>query len=179
VLHAGNGPLYNSSVVFAGDGSLLGQPQRQQYPDSETRRFIHDGRQQPLQVLQTPAGRLGVLVGSDSWYPENHQQLTQQSVQLIANPVFLSGKGSWEAPWRGNRHQGAAAELALKRGEVSEQNAWQRLTQFAGEDVSSMSVFMRGQFWEQASDGQGFAHQSGQLLAGNPSHGARLLNLWL
>ena len=179
VLHAGNGPLYNSSVVFAGDGSLLGQPQRQQYPDSETRRFIHDGRQQPLQVLQTPAGRLGVLVGSDSWYPENHQQLTQQSVQLIANPVFLSGKGSWEAPWRGNRHQDAAAELALKRGEVSEQNAWQRLTQAAGEDVSSMSVFMRGQFWEQASDGQGFAHQSGQLLAGNPSHGARLLNLWL
>jgi len=179
VLHAGNGPLYNSSVVFAGDGSLLGQPQRQQYPDSETRRFIHDGRQQPLQVLQTPAGRLGVLVGSDSWYPENHQQLAQQSVQLIANPVFLSGKGSWEAPWRGNRHQDAAAELALKRGEVSEQNAWQRLTQAAGEDVSSMSVFMRGQFWEQASDGQGFAHQSGQLLAGNPSHGARLLNLWL
>ncbi len=179
VLHAGSGPLYNSSVVFAGDGSLLGQPQRQQYPDSEMRRYIHDGRQHPLQVLQTPAGRLGVLIGSDSWYPENHQQLEQQSVQLIANPVFLSGKGSWQAPWRGNRHQQAAAELALQRGEVSEQTAWQRLTQAAGAGVSSMSVFMRGQFWEQAGDGQGFAHQSGELLAGNPSHGARLLNLWL
>jgi len=159
--------------------ALLGQPQRQQFPDSEIRRYVHNGRQRPLQVVQTPAGRLGVLVGSDSWYPENHQQLAQQAVQLIANPVFLSGKGSWEAPWRGNRHQQASAGLPLQRGEVSEQSAWQRLTEAAGASVSSMSVFMRGQFWEQASDGQGFARQSGELLAGNPSHGARLLNLWL
>ncbi|MBO9549904.1 nitrilase-related carbon-nitrogen hydrolase [Pseudomonas sp.] len=179
VLHIGHGPLFNSSLVFAADGSPLGQPQHQQYPDSETRRYIHHGRHFPLQVLQTPAGRLGVLIGSDSWYPENQRQLQQQQVQLIANPVFLSGKGSWDEPWRGNRHQDAAAELPLQRGEVSEQAAWQRLTQAAGDGVSSMSVFMRGQFWEQGSDGQGFAHQSGELLAGPPSHGARLLNLWL
>ena len=179
VLHAGSGPLFNSSMVFASDGSLLGQPQRQQYPDSEVRRYIHHGRHFPLQVLQTPAGRLGVRIGSDSWYPENQRQLEQQQVQLIANPVFLSGKGSWEAPWRGNRHQDAAAELGLQRGEVSEQTAWQRLTQAAGSGVSSMSVFMRGQFWEQASDGQGFAHQAGELIAGPPSPGARLLNVWL
>ena len=57
--------------------------------------------------------------------------------------------------------------------------AWQRLTQAAGAGVSSMSVFMRGQFWEQASDGQGFARQSGALLAAPPSPGARLLNVWL
>lgn len=179
VLHAGGGPLFNSSLVFASDGSPLGQPQRQQFPDSQVRRYIHDGRKQPLQVVQTPAGRLGVLIGSDSWYPENHQQLENQQVQLIANPVFLSGKDSWQAPWRGNRHQDAAAELALQRGEVSEKTAWQRLTEAAGEGVNSMSVFMRGQFWDQGSDGQGFAHQSGELLTGPPSQGARLLNVWL
>ncbi|AXM95818.1 nitrilase-related carbon-nitrogen hydrolase [Pseudomonas plecoglossicida] len=179
VLHAGSGPLFNSCLVFATDGSLLGQPQRQQYPDSEVRRYIHHGRHFPLQVLQTPAGRLGVLIGSDSWYPENQRQLEQQQVQLIANPAFLSGKGSWEAPWRGNRHQDAAQELVLQRGEVSEQAAWQRLTQAADNGISSMSVFMRGQFWEQGSDGQGFAHQAGALFAGPPSPGARLLNLWL
>ena len=120
-----------------------------------------------------------MLIGSDSWYPENQRQLQQQQAQLIANPVFLSGKNSWDTPWRGNRHQDAAAELPLQRGEVSEQAAWQRLTQAAGDSVSSMSVFMRGQFWEQGSDGQGFAHQAGELLAGPPSRGARLLNLWL
>ncbi|MBA6061994.1 carbon-nitrogen hydrolase family protein [Pseudomonas juntendi] len=179
VLHAGRGALFNSSVVFAGDGSLLGRPQRQQYPDSDMRRYVQEGRDYPLQVVQTPAGRLGVLVGSDSWYPQNHQQLASQGVQLVANPVFLSGKGSWQAPWRGNRHQAASAGLAVQRGQVSEQTAWQRLTEAAGARVSSMSVFMRGQFWEHGSDGQGFARQAGELLAGTPSPGARLLNLWL
>ncbi|QXH48475.1 carbon-nitrogen hydrolase family protein [Pseudomonas xanthosomatis] len=179
VLHAGSGPLFNASVVFAADGSILGQPQYQQYPDSETRRYVQGGQQHPLQVLQTPAGRLGVLVGSDSWYPANHQQLAAQSVQLIANPVFLSGKHSWQAPWRGNRHQDAASTLALLRGQVSEQDAWQQLTHSAGNGISSMSVFLRGQFWEQAGDGQGFAHQGAALWAGSASPGARLLNLWL
>ncbi|QVM92984.1 carbon-nitrogen hydrolase family protein [Pseudomonas entomophila] len=178
-LHTGDGPLFNTSVVFGSDGGVLGQPQHQQYPDSETRRYIHNGRQHPLHVLQTPAGRLGVLVGSDSWYPANHRQLAEQSVQLIANPVFLSGQQQWQAPWRGNRHQPAAAQLPLRRGQVSEQAAWQQLTQAASNGVTSMSVFLRGQFWELSGDGQGFASQAGVLWAGSASHGARLLNLWL
>lgn len=178
-LLTGDGPLFNTSVVFGSDGGVLGQPQHQQYPDSETRRFIHEGRQHPLHVVQTPAGRLGVLVGSDSWYPANHQQLAGQSVQLIANPVFLSGQQQWQAPWRGNRHQPAAAQLPLQRGQVSEQAAWQQLTQAASNGVTSMSVFLRGQFWELSGDGQGFASQAGVLWAGSASKGARLLNLWL
>ncbi len=179
VLHVGSGPLFNTSLVFASDGSVMGQPQYQQYPDSETRRYVHGGQQHPLHVLQTPAGRLGVLVGSDSWYPANHQQLAAQSVQLIANPAFLSGRQSWQTPWRGNRHQRAAATLPLRRGEVSEQIAWQRLTLDASQGISSMSVFLRGQFWEQAGDGQGFASQADTLWAGSANPGARLLNLWL
>lgn len=179
VLRPGSGPLFNSSLVFGGDGSVLGQPQRQQYPDSEVRRYVHHGRKFPLQVIQTPAGRLGVLVGSDSWYPENYRQLAQQSVDLIANPVFLSGKDTWNTPWRGNRHQDATAELPLQRGQVSEQTAWQQLTLTANSTTPSLSVFLRGQFWEQGSDGQGFANQAGTHLAGSPSHGARLINLWL
>jgi predicted amidohydrolase len=179
VLYAGNGPLFNSSLVFGSNGAVLGQPQLQQFPDSEVRRYIHDGRKHPLQVIQTPAGRLGVLVGSDSWYPENYRQLAGQSVQLIANPVFLSGKGSWSAPWRGNRHQDAAANLPVQRGEVSEQTAWQQLTLAANAGITSMSVFLRGQFWELGGDGQGFANHAGEQLAGSQHPGARLLNLWL
>ncbi|MHC6224760.1 nitrilase-related carbon-nitrogen hydrolase [Pseudomonas sp. X10] len=180
VLRTGSGPLFNSSLVFAGDGSVLGQPQRQQYPDSEVRRFIEGGQDQPLQVVQTPAGRLGVLVGSDSWYPDNYRKLDAQSAQLIANPAFLSGKGSWETPWRGNRHQPLAANLPLSPGQASEQVAWQQLTLSANDNQgTSMSVFLRGQFWELGGDGQGFANRAGAHLAGNASQGARLLNLWL
>lgn len=178
VLRAGSGALYNSSLVFAADGSILGQPQRQQYPDSEVRRYVRTGNAYPLQVLDTPAGKLGVLVGSDSWYPGNYQQLAQQSVQVIANPAFVSGKGSWNAPWRGNRHQPKAASLALQPGEVSESDAWQRLTAHDAQ-APSMSVFLRGQFWEIAGEGLGFTRHDGLMRSANAHSGARLLNLWL
>ncbi len=179
VLQAGNGPLFNSSVVFASDGSAMGQPQRQHYPDSEVRRYIQAGQDQPLQVLQTPAGRLGVLVGSDSWYPANYRQLASQAVELIANPVFLSGRDSWGSPWRGNRHQPLSARLPLRQGQVNEEQAWRQLTQAANGDVTSISVFLRGQFWDLGSDGQGFVNHDGRHLAGDSHAGARLLNLWL
>ena len=179
-LKVGSGALYNSSLVFAGDGSVLGQPQRQQHPDSEVRRYIDSGIDQPPQVLQTPAGRLGVLIGSDSWYPSNQQQLANQSAQFIANPAFLGGKDSWNAPWRGNRHQPLAASLPFKPGEISEAQAWQQLTLKANpSDMSSMSVFLRGRFWDVVADGQGFANRAGLNLNGNRTSGARLLNLWL
>lgn len=179
-LRVGSGALYNSSLVFAGDGSVLGQPHLQQHPDGEVRRFIDSGTDQPPQVLQTPAGRLGVLIGSDIWYPSNQQQLANQSAQFIANPAFLGGKDSWSAPWRGNRHQPLAATLPLKAGEISEADAWQQLTLSANpSDMSSMSVFLRGRFWDLVADGQGFANHAGVNLTGYSAPGARLLNLWL
>lgn len=178
-LRVGSGPLYNSSVVFANDGSVLGQPLRQQHPDNAVRRFIHEG-DQPLQVLETPAGRLGVLVGSDSWYPDNYRQLEHQAVHLIANPAFIGAKNGWNAPWRGNRHQPLATQLPLKPGEVSEGEAWQRLILASkGSEQASMSVFLQGRFWEISANGEGFASRNGQNFSVSAKPGARLLNLWL
>lgn len=180
MLKAGSGALYNSSLVFAADGSVLGQPQLQQHPDGDVRRYIDSGTDQPPQVLQTPAGRLGVLIGSDSWYPSNQQQLANQSAQFIANPAFLAGKDSWNGPWRGNRHQPLATRLPFKPGEVSEAHAWQQLTLNANpSNMISMSVFQRGRFWDVVADGYGFANRAGVTLNGHSSSGARLLNLWL
>jgi hypothetical protein len=42
-----------------------------------------------------------------------------------------------------------------------------------------MSVFLRGQFWDQGSAGQSFLSSNGQHFAGGNVRGARLLNLWL
>lgn len=178
-LRVGSGALYNSSLVFANDGSILGQPVRQKHPDNGVRRFIHAGAH-PLQVLETPAGRLGVLVGSDSWYPDNYRQLEQHAVQVIANPAFIGVKHGWRAPWRGNRHQPLATQLPLKPGEVSEGEAWQRLI-LANKDreQASMSVFLQGRFWEVSADGEGFASRNGQNFSVSAKPGARLLNLWL
>ena len=52
-------------------------------------------------MVDTPAGRLGILVGSDSWYPENYRTLNEQGAQLIAVPAFMIGKKTWDQPWGG------------------------------------------------------------------------------
>ncbi|EIK93237.1 hydrolase [Pseudomonas sp. M47T1] len=182
-LHVGRGSLYNISLVFAADGKPLGQPQRQLYPDFVQRRYVQPSPDPQLQVLDTPAGRLGVLIGSDSWYPANYAQLNAKGCELIAVPAALNGKDVWRESWRGNPDRRDFEQLGLKPGEVTEGEAWQRLSHASQATVStaraSISVFLRGQFWDQFSGGQSFANHDGQTHPTDDGRGARLINLWL
>ncbi|WP_392890411.1 carbon-nitrogen hydrolase family protein [Pseudomonas migulae] len=182
-LKVGRGALYNSSVVFGRDGAPIGQPQRQMHPIFAERDVIEANGEHILSVVDTPAGRLGVLIGSDSWYPDNYRKLDAQGVQLVAVPAFVSGRGTWEKPWRGYKGLSTPGSVSLKPGEISEGQAWHRLTLTAqppsSQAIAGMSVFLRGQFWDQGSAGQSFLSSNGQHFAGGNFRGARLLNLWL
>jgi predicted amidohydrolase len=189
-LHVGTGALYNSSLVFGRDGMPIGQPQRQLYPSGYQRGYIRASKEKQLDVIETPAGRLGVLIGSDSWYPENYARLNANGAELIAVPAFVAGSGSWSRTWSGDKDDRLSAQLNLQPEPLTEGEAWQRL---ALTPVSSaragIRVFMRGQFWDQGSAGHSFATRGGQSIAeksistapkgAKPGHGARLINLWL
>ncbi|MDY7561280.1 carbon-nitrogen hydrolase family protein [Pseudomonas sp. 10B1] len=187
-LHIGSGALYNSSVVFGSDGLPIGQPQRQVYPSFTERDYIKPAANTDLNVIDTPAGRLGVLVGSDSWYPDNYAQLNAKGAELIAVPAFVAGNGLWSKPWRGFRSASTPASTSLKPGEISEGDAWHQLTLTGVEPASTahagLSVFMRGQFWDKGSSGHSFASRHSltggdQFSDDQPGHIARLINLWL
>ena len=87
-LEAGHGPLYNVSLVFDRAGNPLGQPQRQILPSGP----IAAATPNSLQVLDTPAGRLGVLLGSDALHSASHNALASQQVELLAMPGDLHGQ---------------------------------------------------------------------------------------
>jgi predicted amidohydrolase len=189
-LKVGTGALYNSSLVFGRDGQPIGQPQRQLFPSWYQRGYIRSGKDAVLNVVDTPAGRLGILIGTDSWYPHNYTRLNESGVDLIAVPAFVAGNGSWSQPWRGDKHQALAAELNLGPQPLTEGQAWQRLALAPTSNArAGISVFMRGQFWDQGSAGHSFASRNGQNIAeqsisaalkgAKPGHGARLINLWL
>ncbi|MCP1496960.1 putative amidohydrolase [Pseudomonas migulae] len=182
-LKIGRGALYNSSVVFGRDGVPIGQPQRQMHPIFAERDVIEANGEHTLSVVDTPAGRLGVLIGSDSWYPDNYRKLDAEGAQLVAVPAFVSGRGTWDKPWRGYKGLSTPGSVSLKAGELSEGQAWHRLTLTAqppsSQAIAGMSVFLRGQFWDQGSAGQSFLSSNGQHFAGGNVRGARLLNLWL
>ncbi|WMN15784.1 carbon-nitrogen hydrolase family protein [Pseudomonas piscis] len=178
-LQVGTGALYNSALVFGSDGQPIGQPQRQIYPSLSESGYIQGDAEAAPQVFETPAGRLGVLIGSDSWYPQNYRKLDAQQAQLVAVPAFIMGKGHWEQPWRGD-HSAALEALAPN---TSEGTAWQHLTLTSRTSRSlasgGASVFLRGQFWDLGTSGQSFLSSAGQTFADDGSRGARLLNLWL
>ena len=182
-LKPGSGALFNSSVVFGRDGVPLGQPQRQMHPVFDQREVLAGEADQTINAVDTPAGRLGVLIGSDSWYPDNYRKLDEQGVQLVAVPAQVFGHGAWDQPWRGYKGSSTPGSVSLKPGEVSEGQAWHRLTLTAqppsSRALAGMSVFLRGQFWNLAGSGQSFLSSNGQQFADGDARGARLLNSWL
>ncbi|MGF6667533.1 putative amidohydrolase [Pseudomonas monsensis] len=182
-LKPGSGALFNSSVVFGRDGVPLGQPQRQMHPVFDQREVLAGEADQTINAVDTPAGRLGVLIGSDSWYPDNYRKLDEQGVQLVAVPAQVFGHGAWDQPWRGYKGSSTPGSVSLKPGEVSEGEAWHRLTLTAqppsSRALAGMSVFLRGQFWNLAGSGQSFLSSNGQQFADGDARGARLLNIWL
>ncbi|PIB45138.1 carbon-nitrogen hydrolase [Pseudomonas sp. 2822-15] len=182
-LHIGHGALYNASVVFAADGLPIGDPQRQLYPIYDEPGFIAPGDENIVSVVDTPAGRLGILIGSDSWYPDNYRKLNEQGAQLVAVPAFVTGRDTWDRPWRGFKSVSTPPEISLKPEELSEGEAWRRLTLISQQPISQasagMSVFLRGQFWDLGTAGHSFLSNDGHVTAGNDARGARLLNIWL
>lgn len=182
-LKVGGGALFNSSVVFGRDGLPIGQPQRQMHPIFDDHEVIAANGEHTLSVVDTPAGRLGILIGSDSWYPDNYRKLDAQGAQFVAVPAFVIGRGTWDKPWRGYKGLSTPGSVSLKAGELSEGQAWHRLTLTAqppsSQAIAGMSVFLRGQFWDQGSAGQSFLSSNGQQFADGNARGARLLNLWL
>ena len=182
-LQVGHGALYNTSLVFDRDGLPLGQPQRQLYPIFDERGFIAPGDENAISVIDTPAGRLVILIGSDSWYPDNYRKLNEQGAQLVAVPALVIGRDTWDKPWRGFKSVSTPPEVSLKPEELSEGEAWHRLSLISQPPISlagaGMSVFMRGQFWDQGTSGQSFLSAQGQVFADSNARGARLLNVWL
>lgn len=179
VLRTGAGRLYNISLVFGADGRPLAEPQRQQFTPVSARGAITP----EFKLVDTPAGRLAVLIGSDSWYPGNYRALEVQGVELIAIPASITGQDNWRQPWSGLQSKSQRDEITLRRGEVNEGEAWHRLT-LEGQSGSShlrgaVSVFLRSALWNSGSNGQSFITHQGQLNDPAPRHGARMLNLWL
>lgn len=194
-MQVGTGALYNSSQVFGPDGAPIGQPQRQLFPSWYQLGYIRAGKNSLLNVIDTPAGRLATLIGTDSWYPDNYDRLNKAGAELIAVPAFVAGNDSWSQPWRVDKHPTLAVHLnidpaAQGSARLSEGDAWRRLALSPTSTAKAgMSVFLRGQFWNQGSAGHSFASRGGQGIAeqssstplkgAKPGHGARLINLWL
>jgi predicted amidohydrolase len=183
-LRAGTGPLYNTSVVYGPDGLAHPSLVRKVYPTSDEQPHLTAAPVAELPVFDTPAGRLGVLVCADAWYPPAYDHLNRHGVDLLAVPAFVSKQGLWDQPWGGYNGGSMPADVnPADVGALTEAQAWRKYA-LAGRLPESgaragLVAYLRGQFWELTADGGTSLARSGDQVTEASGQGGALLNLWL
>ena len=80
--------LFNTAYVFGPNGDVLGI-QDQTHPMFPAVNELSAGEQ--LEPIQTPAGTLGILLGSDALFPETARILAYRGAEVLINPAACSG----------------------------------------------------------------------------------------
>jgi hypothetical protein len=183
-LICGVGPLENSVAVFQADGRPYPALARKIYPIDDEKGFVAPAPLDRLPVFETPAGRLGVMVCADSWYPDVYAALRDRGAELLAVPSYLAPDGAWEKPWGGYNGGPPPADIHQGDiGQISEGQAWLRYAMASRAPQAGfragINVFLRGQIWDLGADGRTVGFLGGQTIVGPPDDAPALVNVWL
>lgn len=184
ILQAGSGPLYNTTPVFTPDGKVHDQLIRKVVPIDQEQPFVTAGRQDDLPVFETPAGRLGVLICADSWFPDLYKVLEQRGAELLAVPSYLAPDDAWAHPWGG--YNGAPAPTGVDPahiGQLTEGQAWLTYAlagrMGATKMTTGINVFLRGRLWDLGADGHTVIRRGPEVYEAGHHEGAALINCWI
>lgn len=83
------GSLINSSMVFAPDGSTVGAQGKTNIVGLDRQLGVEPSSQ--IEIIDTPMGKLGVIIGSDVYYFENFRIARALGAQIIAVPDSRAG----------------------------------------------------------------------------------------
>ncbi|MCP4357104.1 MAG: carbon-nitrogen hydrolase [Chloroflexi bacterium] len=176
-----DGRLQNIACVFGSDGRIHPHITRKVYPVAKEISFLAAADATDLPVYETPAGRLGVLICADSWYPATYATLAEKDVQLIAVP---NNQGHWQEPWPGYATEFVPADVdGRDTGQLTEREAWLKYA-LAGRmhttgAAAGMHVFFHGRLWDQIGNGQTILMNGNKLLEAPYVEKAALVNMWL
>jgi hypothetical protein len=176
-------PLQNVSAVFQPGGKAFPHLTRKCYPTQDELSFIKPAQLEDISFYETLAGRLGVLVCADSWFPQCYQWLQELGIDMLAVPSYLNHADIWDTPWAGYYGKEAADDLDPGDiGVITESQAWQKYA-LAGRLAScranaGINVFLQGELWDIGSDGLSVMMKGDNMVATSTRMGA-LLNLWL
>jgi predicted amidohydrolase len=182
------GPLRNVSVVYQLDGAPYSDLICKAFPTSAELNFTAPDSAKNLPSFETPAGRLGVMICADSWFPQAYTTMKEQDIDLLAVPSFdILGSEYWNRRWQGYDGWPAPADVDghdIKR--ITEAQAWKKYS-LAGRIPSSgaksgMNIFLRGKLWDQDLGGKPATLvlvRENEVFVEEPTQQAAILNLWL
>lgn len=85
------GLYHNTVVVFGPDGKILGTYRKMHIPDDPgfSEKFYFAPGDTGFQPIDTPVGRLGVLVCWDQWYPEAARLMALRGAEILVYPTAI------------------------------------------------------------------------------------------
>jgi len=156
-----NGPLYNVSMVLDAKGRPYQELIYKAYPTSGELPFTTPGPVGVLPAFDTPAGRIGVLICADSFYPQAYARLKDLKVKAVAVPSYgHGGLKAWTATWIGydgwpNPHDVKSKDV----NKITNSQAWLKysLAGRIGESGAAhgVNVFLHGGLWPELDMGGG------------------------
>lgn len=182
-IRVGAGPLYNTAFVFRPDGCAENRAVRKVVPIESERPFTTGAPVRDLPVFDTPAGKLGVLVCADSWFPEPYARLKEQGVELLAVPS-ASEASAWEQPWNGYNGRSAPGDMdPADVGQITERQAWGKYA-MGGRIAASgarvgVNVFLYGDLWDLAFNGGRWRIIKDDQNIEGRHYSPALINVWI
>lgn len=180
------GPLHNVSVVYQPDGTPHPHLVYKSFPTSKELPFTTPASINDIHSFETPAGRLGVLICADSWYPQAYAPSKEQGIDLLAIPSFDTfGIQKWHQPWHGYDGWQVPADVDTNDiNKITEAEAWEKYA-LAGRMHSSgarygMNIFLRGLLWDQDLGGRpATLVRDNVVFVEEQTQKAAILSLWL
>lgn len=85
------GLYHNTAVVFGPDGEILGKYRKMHIPDDPGfyEKFYFTPGDMGFVPIDTPVGRLGVLVCWDQWFPEAARLMALQGAEMLIYPTAI------------------------------------------------------------------------------------------
>jgi len=181
-----DGPLYNLSLVYQPDGTPHQHLIHKAFPTNRELPFTKPGAANDIPAFDTPAGRLGVLICADSWYPQAHAALKAQGIEMLAVPSYdVFGMQNWNRIWAGYNGWPIPADVDVNDvSTIRESEAWNKYS-LAGRIQSSgaaygINVFLRGKLWDQDFGGwPATLVRHDDILEEAQTQKAAMLSLWL
>ncbi len=179
----GKRKLNNVSVVYGPDGLPYPDIVRKCNPTKKEAGYTAAAPENELPVFGTPAGKLGVLICSDSWWPKTYEVLCRKECEIIASPCLVKPAGFFGQKWPGYTPGPGPKGVDQKDvGSITEGAAWLKYA-LAGRMAShggrqGLHVYLRGALWDIGTDGD-MTHVNKGTTKPTVLKDAEIANFWI
>ncbi|MCW5922005.1 MAG: carbon-nitrogen hydrolase [Saprospiraceae bacterium] len=143
------GIYHNTAVVFEKDGSLAGKYRKMHIPDDPAyyEKFYFTPGDLGFAPIQTSAGKLGLLVCWDQWYPEAARLMALAGAEMLIYPTAIGWESSDPQPEKDRQH---GAWFTIQRGHAVANGLPVVTVNRVGHELDWTGVTGGIQFWGQS-----------------------------